>query len=247
MQSKLLCLSLGVLTAWGALPAAAGVIDVYTDTPGLADTAGSVVGNTTESAPGFSNGSWQATGVKSNFYVSPQALFGHDVFVKDVASMSYWTNQYNYSGGANWSLYIYTYTVNSGAGDAASWFRSRLFAVPGAGAPDWDRWTTAGLDFVDTKRGGGSSTSNLLWSSITQGTVTLMNGSTWDYSKEKIQNFSLQTDSAATTFTGLVDGLTITLQDGETASVNFETPEPGTWGLMAMGLGLAGLARRYLR
>jgi PEP-CTERM motif len=228
-----------ILCLW-ALPASAGIITVYPDTVRLGDTAGSVIGNPTESAPVFGDGSWQATGVKSNFYITPQDLFGHDVLVKDIASMSYWTNQFNSLGNSNWSLYIYT--ANSGAGDAAGWFRSRLFAAPGEGAPGWDQWTTASLDFVDTVRGGGSASSNLLWSSITAGSVTLMNGSTWDYSNEKIEYFSLQTDSGAKTFTGLVDGLTVNLLDGETASVNFEAPEPGTWSLLGIGLGLAAWA-----
>uniref|UniRef100_Q01PF6 Ice-binding protein C-terminal domain-containing protein n=1 Tax=Solibacter usitatus (strain Ellin6076) TaxID=234267 RepID=Q01PF6_SOLUE len=232
------CLLFGLST----FPASAGLIAVYPDTPRLGDTPGSVTGNTTESAPGFAGSSWQATGVKSNFYITPQDLFGHDVLVKDVASMSYWSNQFNSLGNSNWSLYIYT--VNSGAGDASGWFRSRLFAVPGAGAPGWDQWTTSDLGFVDTVRGGGTATSDLLWSSITTGGVTLMNGSSWDYSNEKIKYFSVQTDSGATTFTGLVDGLTVNLQDGETAGVNFEAPEPGTWSLIAIGLVMAGLVRR---
>ncbi len=230
-----------IICFW-ALPAFAGIVTVYPDTPRLGDTPGSVIGNPTESAPGFGDGSWQASGVKSNFYITPQDLFGHDVLVKDVASMSYWTNQFNSAGNSNWNLYIYT--ANSGVGDASGWYRSRLFAVADTGAPGWDQWTTAGLGFVDTVRGGGSATSNLLWSSITAGSVTLMNGSTWDYSNEKIEYFSLQTDSGAKTFTGLLDGLTVNLQDGETAGVNFEAPEPGTWSLIAIGLVLAGLVRR---
>jgi hypothetical protein len=228
-----------------ALPASAGIINVYPDTPRLGDTPGSVIGNTTESASGFGDGSWQATGVKSNFYITPQDLFGHDVLVKDVASMSYWTNQFNSPGNSNWSLYLYT--ANSGLGDAAGWFRSRLFAAPGAGAPGWEQWTTATLGFVDTVRGGGSGTSNLLWSSVTAGTVTLMNGAQWDYSSERVEYFSLQTDSGAKTFTGLLDGLTVNLQNGETAGVNFEAPEPGTWSVIAIGFGLIVLSGRYRR
>jgi hypothetical protein len=180
--------------------------------------------------------------VKSNYYVTPQDLFGHSVLVKDVLSMSYWTDQFNYSGSANWSLYVYT--GNSGAGDVSSWYRSRLFAVPGSGPSGWDPWTTAGLGFVDTSRGGGNTTSNLHWSSITAGTVTLNNGTSWDYSGETAKFFSLQTDSSATNFTGLVDGLTVTLAGGETASVNFEVvPEPSTWAMFAIGVGLVALGR----
>ena len=234
-----------LLFGLSVLPASAGTITVYPDTPLLGDTPGSVVGNTTESAPGFGDSSWQATGVKSNFYITPQDLFGHDVLVKDVLSMSYWTNQLNPVGNSNWSLYIYT--ANSGAGDASSWYRSRLFSAPGAGAPGWDEWTTASLGFVDTVRGGGAATSNLLWSSITAGTVTLMNNSTWDYSNETIKYFSLQTDSGATSFTGLLDGLTVNLQGGEMATVNFEAPEPGTWSMFGIGLGLVALSQRYRR
>jgi hypothetical protein len=242
MRAKCFFASLGFLITVGVIPAFAGVISVYPDAAGLADTPGSVIGNTTESAPGFGGGSWQATGVKSNFYISPAALFGHDILIKDVASMSYWTNQANYSGGANWSLYLYT--ANSGAGDAATWFRSRLFAFPGAGASGWDLWTTSTLTFVDTVRGGGSATSSLLWAPITAGPVTLMNGGAWDYSGETVQNFSVQTDSGARTFTGLVDGFTVTLVDGESASVNFNAPEAGTWRLFVIGLALVIVSKR---
>jgi len=236
------------LLAAAAIPAAGSEIDVYPSTPALTDTAGSVAGNTAQFAPGFNSGSWQATGVKSNFYVTPLALFGHDVLVSDVASMSYWTDQFNYSGSSNWSLYIYT--LNSGAGDSSFWYRSKLFASPGAGLAGWDLWSTTStaLGFVDTDRGGGAASSSLRWSSIAAGTVTLNNGSHWNYSGEKVEFFSLQTDSKARTFTGLVDGLTVNLTTGESGAVNFEAvPEPGTWTLLTAALGLAAVVGRKRR
>ncbi len=57
-----------------------------------------------------------------------------------------------------------------------------------------------------------------------------------------MQWFGLQTDSAARTFTGAVDGLTVTLRDEESGSVDFEAiPEPGA-GLLCLP-GLLALVR----
>src|SRR5215831_18957166 len=133
---------IGSLLLLCSYPASAAILEVYpaqSGTPGLADTPGSVQGNSVESAPGFGDGSWAATGVKSNYYATPDQLFGHSVQVSDVLSMSYWTNQIGFLG-SNWSLYIYT--MPTGVGDSKSWYRSRLFAVPGDGPAGWTDWTT---------------------------------------------------------------------------------------------------------
>jgi hypothetical protein len=222
----------------------AGALTALPNDPGLADTPGSVIGNLTNSAPGFGAGSWQATGVKSNYYVTPQALFGHSIVVGDIASISYWTDQFNYAGNSNWSLYLYT--LPSGAGDETGWYRSRLVASPGAGAAGWDQWTPSNLTFSDPTRNGNAYSAGVTLAGLTSGTVTWANTSTqWNYTGETVLYIGLQTDSAVTDFTGLLDGLQVTLNGpaGESGSVNFEAaPEPATWSLTAgcllVGIGL---------
>jgi hypothetical protein len=241
----------------------AATLTVFPDTPALTDTAGTVVGNTA-AAPGFGSGSWQATqhnpnsvkpeDQKSNYYVTPQELFGSGVVVTigDVLSMSYWTNQFNSAGNSNWGLYIYT--APSSGDNSTSWYKSRLVATPGKGDADqWDQWTTASLNFSDPSRNGQAYTTSITWADITGHPVTWANGlpgNSRDYSSETVEYFSLQTDSGATAFRGLVDGLQINLKNGMTGSVDFEAaPEPATLGLTALVVvaGIGFLRRRSLQ
>src|SRR4051794_7702556 len=107
MRRKLSYILVSSAIALGALPLSASMLVVYTSTTSLSDTQGNVKGNPNESAPGFGEGSWQATGKKTNYYVTPFELFGTStVKISDIASMSYWTNQAG-SLGSNWNLYIY--------------------------------------------------------------------------------------------------------------------------------------------
>jgi hypothetical protein len=223
-------------------PATATTLTVDPNTGDLADTQGSVVGYTTASAPGFGSSSWQATGVKSNFYVTPEELFGHSVTVDQIASMSYWTDQFS-GFDSNWGLYLYT--APTASDNSASWYKSRLVATPTASGPGWVDWTTATLDFSDPSRNNGNYTTNITWADITGGPVTWTDSHiSRDYGNETIKYFSLQTDSGAGDFRGLVDGLGITLTDGEFSSVNFEAtsaiPEPATF--LLIGSALAGIA-----
>jgi hypothetical protein len=250
----LLALSVGAVSA--------GTITVFPDTPDLSDTAGTVVGNAA-AAPGFGSGSWQATQhnpykvapeeQKSNYYVTPQELFGAGavVTVGQVLSMSYWTDQLNSPGNSNWNLYIYT--VPTGTDDSAGWYKSRLVAIaPKGDADGWDQWSTGSLDFSDPSRNNSNYTTSITWANITSGPVTWANGvpgNSRNYSTEIVEYFSLQTDSGATTFRGLVDGLQVNLGGGVTGSVDFEaaetTPEPATLGLTALAIfGGIGLVRR---
>lgn len=250
MRKGILFLAGSFVLVVSIVPASASALLAYPDTPALSDSQGTVVGNTTESAPGFGSQSWQATGAKTNFYVTPQDLFGtSNVTVGQVASMSYWSNTTNSPGTANWNLYIYTVPDGSSS-NSQSWYKSRLIATPAAGAPGWDQWTTetgatapaTAIDFSDPDRNAGNYATNITWGNITSGTVTwASSGTARDYSNETVKYFSLQTDSGAHSFTGLLDGFQVSLTSGATGSVNFEAaPEPGTWALM-LGAGLVGL------
>jgi hypothetical protein len=215
-----------------------------------------VAGNGSTGAPGFDTSSWQspADGSKSEFYITPTAIFGHSVTVGDIASMSYWTNKPG--GTSDWTLYIYT--AFEGSGDTGSFYHSRLNAepyitgTPAVDDPDntWVEWSTDGgdtnpLEFYDVARDGGNFGSIGNDPTLAQlqnfgNAYSWSGGSTNNYNSEDVSYFSLQTGSAwAGDFSGLVDGLTITLKNGDTANINLEAaPEPGTWALA----GFAGLA-----
>ena len=191
-----------------------------------------VTGAWATSAPGFGPSAWQAGGsTKAEFYVPAAALFGHPVKVGDLASVSWWTNKE--SGISDWYNLIYTVPQNDSK-NTGTWYRSRLNSEPylsgGSYTPGaWKLWSTGDADhplrYFDALRNGGiyGTYTDPLLSGITSGPVTWANGTSWDYSGEQILSFSMQTGSGwANGFTGMLDGLTVTLKSGETATVNFE-------------------------
>lgn len=177
-----------------------------------ADPAYTVVGDSSTSAPGFGTGSWQAAATgstpdnKSEFYITPSALFGHDVLVGDIASISYWTNKPGNSGSVDWSLTIYTDLT--GTNDTGSFYHSRLTSEPyftqtsAASDPSntWHKWSTNDptnpMLFYDQARSGAYGTYlDPTLAGIQSG------GGTWsnngapinNYSPETVKYFSLQT------------------------------------------------------
>ena len=203
-----------------------------------------VVGNRTSFAPGFFSGSWQANGgaTKQELYLPSITLFPGfpgGVKISDIASISYWTNKAGTVANPDWYLLIYT--VKTGVGDTGSFYHSRLNTEPAytgtplANAPPgaWHQWATDDaafpLKFFDTNRNGmifGGIPTDPTLATIQAGPIT------WgppglvtptDYRPEVVLFFSLQTGSCcALGFTGMVDGLTITLKSGQVARVNLE-------------------------
>ena len=190
-------------------------------------------------------------------------MFGGSVKIDDIASISYFTNKPGTAADPDWTFYIYTATT--GTGDTSGFFHSRLnsepyfTSTPSVTSNTWHEWSTNDpsnpLRFYDQPRSGtfGSYTDPTL-AQLQAGMITWGNGSMNDYGSEVVSSFSLQTGSAwANGFTGLVDGLTITLNDGRVATINFEAvaaevPEPASlalWGLIG-AVGLAGWRKRNL-
>lgn len=217
-------------------------------------------------APGYGVDSWQHDGssAKSEFYLPVSLLFGHDVYVSNLASVSWWTNKpdanNNGNAGDDADWYLAIYTAPQGSGDEASWYRSRLNSEPYfAGdtvAPDtWHQWASNDsahpLRFFDQPRWGdyGAYTDPTL-DRIVVGPITWGNNNSWDYRSEKIAYFSFQTGSGwSSGFSGKLDGFEVKLSNGEVGRVNFEVvPEPSS---LVVGCGLLalvfGLKRRQDR
>ena len=224
----------------------------------LPASGSNVSGVTGNSAPGFGTGSWQQTGnTKSEYYVTPTALFGHSVAISDIESISWWTNKDTGGGAVDWYLAIYT--VPTGVGDSGGWYHTRLnsepyFASDTQAASTWKQWSTANatnpLTFFDAPRTSVFGTYNdptlaeLQAGAINWASIAGYGGAapTVNYSSEVIGAFSLQTGTAwASGFTGLLDGLTVTLKNGDVGTVNFEAVPLPSSALMGLGL-LGGLA-----
>ena len=237
-----------------ARPVAAGSITLYADAPPPGVT--NIVGNTTTSAPGFPTGSWQGAanspGQKTELYIAPTQLFGHAVAIGDIQSVSYWTNKGTTAAAPDWTFYFYT--AKQASGNGGSFYHTRLNSepyltnTPFVAANTWHQWSTNDpthpMRFYDTFRDGGifGTYTDPTLADIQAGPVTWPSTSTTvDYRSEQILAFSIQTGSAwANGFTGLVDGLTITLSNHEVGTVNFEAaavPEPAT----VLSLSAAGL------
>jgi hypothetical protein len=244
-----------------ALAAAQASMATTTTLTLLPAAAANVNGDTSTSAPGFPNSSWAAAGTaKSELYVQASSLFSSPVHVRDIASISYWTNKAGGAGDPDWTLLLYTAKLNDG-NDSGSFYRSRLNSEPyftqSAAIPanTWHEWSTGNaadsLRFYDQPRGGNFGTYNdPLLSDLKAGPVTWSNSTVWNYSEETISLFSLQTGSSwAAGFVGLVDGMTITLTNGDVGIVNLEAaatavPEPASVALVGLALLAAGAARR---
>jgi hypothetical protein len=181
-------------------------------------------------APGFAPGSWQASatvaGQKSEYYISPQALFGRDVNIGELSSISYFTkkNTTHTVNTADWYINIYT-KPDANLPIHGSWYGNRIGSEPYFSqnlldpCNTWNQWVTGAgqnnrLRFFD-------STNNLYFGSYTDGFLSDLTANA-AYKNQKILSFSVQTGSAwANGFTGLVDGLKIKLTDESVGQVNF--------------------------
>lgn len=219
-------------------------IDIY---PGQVPDETQPRGNLGDAPPGFGPNSWQGpeTG-KTNWHARYladgdylSALFPADaptLTIGDLASISYWTNRPGGTpAGRDWWIQIYTRPT--GSGDNASWYHDRYINNydDHTSTDVWTQYSTAtGMTFNSNGLGGTGE--------LTLAEMQVLFGS------DLIEMISIQTDSGWNGFDGYLDGLEITLTNGNVGRVNFtEAPEPGTLAMLCVGLVGLGVARRRRR
>jgi hypothetical protein len=241
-SSRTAVLSAMAISAFGLALIPLASAATTTDTVVTPDTAvydsKNVVGVQGDYAPGFQTGSIASDGSgKTDTYFTSQSLFGRDVQLGEIASMSYWTKKStdHVTNPADWYVTIYTNPYESDV-SSASWYGDRIGTEPyfsqdlneTAGA--WNKWSTDEgnnqLRFFESTAGASGATfgsyADPTWAEFVMGNS--LSGTA--YAGHTVQSFSVQTGSAwADGFQGQVDGLTITLTDGSKATVNFEAQE----------------------
>ena len=201
--------------------------------------------NLGDAPTGFGPDSWQgpATG-KTNYHVryladgnALSALFPADaatLTVADIESISYITKRPGGTpSGRDW--WVQLYTRPDGIDDGGSWFGYRFINnYSDHTATDvWTQYSTddAGWTFRENKK-------NLAPQNYADFQST--------YGSELLEMISVQTDSGWNGFDGYIDGLVITLTNGNVGQVNFEVvPEPASLILaLCTVAGLAGFRQR---
>jgi len=103
-----------------------------------------------DSAPGFGTGSFASNGVaKTDMYFAPEALFGREINLGEVASISYWTKKgtTHTQDIVDWFLNIYTKPYGGQVG-SAGWYGDRIGAEPyfsinlNDPGSTWNQWST---------------------------------------------------------------------------------------------------------
>lgn len=207
-------------------------------------TTNNILGVASDAAPGYAGGSFASDGSgKTDIYFTPQVLFGRDITLGEIASMSYWTKKgtTHAANAADWYIAIYTKPY-PGQAVSANWYGARLGSEPYFSASindpanSWNEWNSGGvsnvLRFFESTAGAiganFGSYSDPHWAAfVAANALTGPDGGGAPRSTQELLSFSLQTGSAwANGFTGQLDGLRIELTDGSVATVNFEESLP---------------------
>lgn len=186
-------------------------------------------------APGFPEGSIASDGSgKSAFYFEPTQLFGREVTLGEIESISYWTKKDtdHVTEPGDWYLQIYTKPYD-GDISPASWYGERITAEPyfsvnlDAPVDTWNQWTTDDatntLRFFDSALGYFGGYADPTWDTYVAGNAL----SGQPLATREILYVTIQTGSGwADGFEGQVDGLVIELTDDSNGTVNFEAEIP---------------------
>jgi hypothetical protein len=197
-----------------------------------------VVGVSGDFAPGYHFGSFASDGMaKTDMYLPADDLFGREVTLGEIASITYWTKTgaTHSTDFRDWYLNIYTkpYSGQLGGG----WYGTRIGTEPyfSANIVDpantWNQWSTEVgnnyLRFFESTYGYFGGYADPHYDSFITGTsLAGSRGPGVAYASQPILFFSPQTGSSwASGFTGQLDGLRIVLNDGSVANVNFEASD----------------------
>lgn len=182
--------------------------------------------------PATGKTNWHARYIDDGDYLS--VLFPSDaatMTVADLAEISYVTKRPTGTpAGRDWWIQIYTRPT--GSGDKAAWYHDRYINNYNAhtNIGDWTEYSTdsGAMTFHSNGLGVvGESTLAQLIAAV---------------GSEEVMMISIQTDSGWNGFDGYIDGLEITLNNGNVGKVNL-VPEPASLALMGLG-GLVTLKRR---
>ncbi|WP_153952195.1 TasA family protein [Halosegnis longus] len=195
-----------------------------------------------------SSGTGNATGgeYKQGFYFagdfsSISTLSGYTI--DEITEISY--SLYKDAPLAGNDIYLLIYTRPEGDGnDGASWYDSRLVALPsdanGAGSPnfttgEWNTFSTRNgasntLVFDDSGHKGGNSVGGPVLptlSDLGSGPIDWTNydsslSSTFDYQNQEVKALSLQTNSTSPDLEAWIDDVTVKLATGEELSLDLE-------------------------
>lgn len=244
--------SIGVLMAVGAVASADTVrVTKYVSQYVWDETP---VRGAFDSPAGWGGQSFQGPvagpGNKTNFYLTQSdmiAAFGSNVTMGDIAKISFHTKR----DGADVTddlFFMNIYTVPTGTDDSASWYKSRLLINPDEGSSQindvWQKWSsddsessTNQLKIEDTKRNGFSGPEGDVGTWIVDGR---------NYSSEVFGSMAIGTNSGDNGNNTYVDGITITLFNGDNGEFDLQAiPLPS--GSALAGLGLLGVAARRRR
>jgi len=206
--------------------------------------------DTTTSVAHTGNGAWGTidhsgsfSSYKQGFYFagdfSSMTAFP-DYTVDQIAEISYWLNEPTALDGVD--IYLNIYTRPEGDGDdAASWYDSRLQALPSKannGSPnftagEWNKFSTRDsasntLVWSDTGRGGNFNTPLPKLSDIRNHQIDWSNyggniSFAHDYRDEVIKTLSLQTGShSGEDLEAYIDDVTVELTTGESVTLDLE-------------------------